>query len=107
MEKDEELISIFVAELNRRGLEPLFDQDVPTDLRTEELSDISEMFRWRIKPSVQNPWVSEMEFRLPIKFPDLFRTFIENYRFAEFEVGAILFFANTGNKVYRELSDAI
>ena len=51
----ETLIERFVATLNERGLEPLFDLDVPAELRTGQ-TDLG-MFEWKIRSAEPNPWV--------------------------------------------------
>ena len=73
------MIDEFVAELNRRGLKPLFVRDVPRELRIAELEDMPEIFEWTIRQSAPNAWVTELESRLPCKFPDLYRALIETY----------------------------
>jgi len=40
----------------------------------------------------------------PNRFPQLYLALISRYRFGEFEVGPIRFFANTGQNVFHELS---
>lgn len=99
------LIEQFVATLNHKGLEPLFARDVPSELRTEELTEVSEMYRWEIRPASDNAWVVPLESRLPYPFPTMYRSLISQFRFAEFEVGPVMFLANTGtNAVFNELS---
>ena len=98
------LIERFVAALNSKGLEPLFDRDVPQELRTKELADISDVFEWEIRPADANPWVAPLEELLPYPFPRLYRLLISRYRFAEFEVGPVMFLANTGADVFQEIS---
>lgn len=99
------LIERFVATLNERGLEPLFDLDVPAELRKGQ-TDIG-MFEWKIRSAEPNPWVAELEARLPFRLPSLYRELIAGYRFAEFEVGPVMFLANTGTPVHNELADVI
>jgi hypothetical protein len=99
------LIEQFVATLNHNGLEPLFARDVPCELRTEELTDVPDMYRWEIRPASDNAWVVPLESRLPYPFPTMYRSLISQFRFAEFEVGPVMFLANTGtNAVFNELS---
>ena len=108
MDNAAELINNFVAALNNRGLEPLFGDDVPLELRTEELAEIPDMFKWEIRPATDNPWVPPLEARLPSPFPPLYRFLITQFRFAEFEVGPVMFFANTGQaSVFHDLSRAL
>jgi hypothetical protein len=101
------LIQQFVRTLNERGLEPLFDREVPPELRGKQLSDISGMYEWRICSSEENPWVSPLEEKLPFRFPPLYHELISGYRFAEFEIGPIMFLANTGTAVFNELADVM
>jgi len=99
------LIEQFVATLNHNGLEPLFAKDVPCELRTEELTEVPDMYRWQIRPASDNAWVVPLESRLPYPFPTMYRSLISQFRFAEFEVGPVMFLANTGtNAVFNELS---
>jgi hypothetical protein len=103
----EGVISRLVDVLNSRGLEPLFEVDVPSELRTAELVEIPDMFAWRIQPSEKNEWVPALEALLPYPLPALYRALISGYRFAEFELGPVMFLANTGKDVYQELSRCI
>lgn len=108
MDSPAKLIRNFVAALNSRGLEPLFDRDVPKELRTKELADIPDMFEWEILPATDNPWVPPLEARLPSPFPSLYHFLITQFRFSEFEVGPVMFFANTGQQdVFHDLSRAL
>ena len=75
--------------LNTSGLEPKFPKDLPEDLR-EGQTDY-EAFHWQIRDSAQNPRVSKTLAKLPQKFPSVFRSLLERYRFAEFEVGPVMF----------------
>jgi hypothetical protein len=100
-----DLIDSFVKELNSDGLEPLFAKDVPQELRTRELPEIPDMFFWEIRPANDNSWVSTLEEMLPCPFPALYRGLITRFRFAEFEIGPIMFFANTGEQsVFHDLT---
>jgi len=101
------IIDKFVKTLNEKGLEPLFEDAVPSELRTKELADISGMFEWKIRSAEANPWVVALQQRLPSPFPPLYYELISRYRFAEFEFGPIMFLANTGTSVFNELSDVI
>jgi hypothetical protein len=58
-------------------------------------------------PSRAEPWVTELEEKLPFRLPSLYRELISKYRFAEFEVGPVMFLANTGTPVFNELADVI
>ena len=107
MDKAFDLIDQFVARLNDEGLEPLFDDAVPPDLRTKRVSDVSEIYGWQIRSAEFNSWAVELEQRLPFKLPTLYHDLIMRYRFAEFTVGPILFLANTGVAVFNELGRVI
>ena len=107
MDHDTELVFRFVTTLNRRGLEPLFDRDVPEELRVQEVATMPGMFEWEIRPADDNPWVPRLEARLPSRLPSIYRCFISRFRFAELEVGPITFFANTGQQtVFRDICRA-
>jgi hypothetical protein len=106
--RDEELIDRFVEVLNQRGFESLAQDHVTEELRTTGVPDETGWYEWKIRPAASNPWVAELEQRMvPHRFPELYLSLISRYRFAEFEIGPILFFANTGQRVWRELSDRI
>jgi len=97
-------IEQFVAVLNRSRLEPLFGKDVPQELRTKEMTDVPDMYEWEIRPATDNAWVAPLESRLPYPFPAIYRSLISQFRFAEFEVGSVMFLANTGrNDVFNDL----
>ncbi len=105
MDEAKTLIERFVATLNERGLEPLSDVEVPLELRTKEVND--GWAEWKICPGGPNSWVATLEAKLPLRLPSLYRELITNYRFAEFEVGPVMFLANTGAPVWHELTDVI
>ena len=108
MDGTAKLIRKFVTAMNSRGLEPLFDREVPEELRIKEVADISGMVEWGIRPASDNPWVSQLEARLPSQFPLAYRFLIMQFRFAEFEVGPVMFFANTGQEsVLNDISHAL
>src|SRR5690349_10995538 len=108
MDSSTELIQNFVRAMNARGLEPLFERDVPQELRVKPHPDFRGMFEWQIRAAVDNPWVSEIESRLQLPFPKAYRTLITHFRFCEFEVGPVMFFANTGaQSVSHDLSNAL
>jgi hypothetical protein len=107
----DQLIDRFVEVLNSRPLEPLPSSEVPNELRTDQLSDklqggersSADWVNWQIRPAASNPWVTALEQRIPYPFPKLHSSLITRYRFAEMEVGSIMFFANTGQDVFHEL----
>ena len=97
-------IEQFIAVLNRSRLEPLFGKDVPKELRTKELTYVPDMYEWEIRPATDNAWVAPLKSRLPYSFPAIYRSLISQFRFAEFEVGPVMFLANTGrNDVFNDL----
>jgi hypothetical protein len=106
--RDDELVDQFVEALNARGVEALDEERVPEELRTTNIPDDFGEYEWKIRPATPNPWIAGLEKRIaPHRFPKLFLSLISRYRFAEFEIGPILFFANTGQHVWRELSERI
>jgi len=105
---DNELIDCFVEVLNQLGFESLAEDYVTEELRTTDVPDDVGGYDWKIRPAASNPWVAGLEQRMaPHRFPALYLSLISRYRFAEFEIGPILFFANTGQSVWRELAGCI
>src|SRR6185312_10058120 len=93
------LIDRFLETLNARGLEPLTEDEVPDALRSGPPDQLG-WCDWKIRPAESNPWVAGLEKSvMPHHSPKLFLSLISPYRFAEFEVGPILFSANTGQAV--------
>jgi hypothetical protein len=64
-------------------------------------------FTWKIQASTSNPWVEELEQRLPRRYPLPFRVLISEFRFCDIEVGPIMLFANTGGTVFYELANRV
>lgn len=55
------------------------------------------MYEWTIRPADNNsPWVATLESQLPHPYPSLYRLLTSRFGFAEFEVGPLIFLANTG-----------
>jgi len=96
------LVDEFVRYLNQAGFQPRFPDDVPEELRTSEAS--YGMFHWGIRPASSNPWVDELANKLPRVFPAPYQSLIRRYRFCTFQVGPAMFFANTGQGLFNELS---
>jgi len=104
---DDSLIDRFVETLNARGLGTLPESEVPAELRTGPPDQFCSC-HWKIRPAEHNPWVAGLEESVaPHHFPRLFLSLISRYRFAEFEIGRIMFFANTGQPVFHELALSI
>src|SRR4051794_30214651 len=106
MDTNQRLVSRFVDTLNSRGFEPLFGNEVPEELRTNELPDAPDLYNWQIRPASDNPSVTSLQSLLPCPLPESFLLFISKYRFAEFEVGSVKFFGNTGSDNNHDLSRA-
>jgi len=104
--KHDELVDRFVEVLNARGVESLPDEEVPEELRISGNKN-SAGCAWRIRAAKLNPWVAELDKKLAEPFPVLYHSLIARYRFAEFEIGPVLFFANTGHGVFHELANCI
>lgn len=101
---DDALIDGFVETLNARGLEPLPESGVLAELRSGPPDQLG-WCHWKIRPAERNPWVAGLEQSvMPHRFPKLFLSLISRYRFAELQVGTIMFFANTGQPVSHELA---
>jgi hypothetical protein len=99
------LIDQFVTALNSTGLAPLPASEVPQELRLSD-PDSLDCCTWQIVATDWTPWITEFESRLPVPLPPSFRALVTRFRFAEFEIDPVLFFANTGEGVHHELSDA-
>lgn len=92
----------FVRYLNTTGFEPKFPDQVPWELRVSNAE--YGMVNWRIQPSSSNTWIETLAQQLPQRWPRPYCSLIERYRFCHFEVGPVMFFANTGQDVFYELS---
>ena len=102
-EHAEELVKRFVSFLNAQSFEAKSPDEIPAKLRGPAPPDMDSWFTWKILPSPANPWVPPLEEKLPRRFPDSFHTLISEYQFCDFEVGPVMFFANTGQLVFHEL----
>lgn len=80
---------------------------IPAAMRGPAHEVMSDWFTWKIMASTSNSWVVQLEEKLPRRYPGPFHSLISDYRFCEFEVGPILFFANTGEDVWYELSKRV
>ena len=98
----DELVDEFVRYLNGAGFEPKFLDEVPEELRT--LGAEYGMFHWQIRRATSNPWVETLVQQLPQRLPKPYRSLVDRYRFCNFEVGPLMFFANTGCELFYEWS---
>ena len=99
------LVDDFVRYANQAGFEWKFPDEVPQELRTSHEKD--GMFYWQIREAVSNPWVEGLAKQLPRTFPRPYRSLVERYRFCNFEVGPVMFFANSGQALFFELSGRV
>ena len=99
----DELVDQFVDYVNQAGFEPKFADEIPQELRTPEVDHDS--FNWTIRAAPSNPWIDNLVNRLPQALPAAHQSFVKRYRFCNFEVGPLMFFANTGQNIFYELSD--
>ena len=97
------LIDQFVAKLNANGFEPHPAREIPASLRTTASDVADDWYDWRIQPISNAPWIESLEQKLPTRLPSSFHYFVTHYRYANFEVGDISFFPNTGEDTYDEL----
>jgi hypothetical protein len=104
-ENADELVDAFVSYLNGAGFEPRFPDEVPEELRTSS-ADYG-TFKWQIRPATSNPWVKAVVEKLPQGWPKPFRSLVDRYRFCNFEVGPLMLFANSGNRLFYELADRV
>lgn len=105
--KTDQLVRSFVEFLNSKDFEPKFPDEIPPDLRGAAYDDVGDNFTWKIQSGAGNPWVETLESNLPRRYPKAFHELIFRYRFCDFEVGPIMFFANTGEQVFHELSSRV
>ena len=98
----EDLAESFVSFLNTQSFEAKNPDEIPVKLRGPASPDM-DRFTWKVLPSPANPWVQPLEEKLPRRFPEVFHALISEYQFCDFEVGPIMFFANTGEPVFHEL----
>ena len=101
----DELVDEFVRYLNKAGFEPKFPDQLPEELRTSNAD--YEMFNWQIRPASSNAWVENLAQQLPQRWPHPYRSLIERYRFSNFEVGPLMFFANSGQPLFYELTSKV
>ena len=103
----EKLAETFVTYLNQQSFEPKRAQEIPAELRGPTPKSMADWFTWKIAPSASNSWTAPLEQKLPRCYPPAFNVLISRYRFCEFEVGPIMFFANTGEHIFHELADHV
>jgi hypothetical protein len=103
----EELVREFVEYLNAQSFKPKAPDEIPVDLRGSASESMPEWFTWKILAGADNPWLAALEQKLPRRYPPAFYKLISRYRFCDFEVGPIMFFANTGDKVFYELAQRV
>jgi hypothetical protein len=101
----DQLVDEFVRYLNATGFEPRFGDEVPEDLRIESAGD--GMFAWQIQPASSTPWLDELDRRLSQKWPKSYRSLVRRYSFCNFEVGPVMFYANSGQELSYELSNKV
>jgi hypothetical protein len=100
---EEKLVDEFVEYVNSHDLETHSEVEIPEELRLGP-AEIDGYFNWKIKRISPNPWVQELAQKLPKRFPAPYLSLIERYRFCEFEIGSVMFLANTGQPLFQELS---
>lgn|SRR5271157_1950055 len=98
----DELVDKFVLCANEAGFEPKFPNEVPEELRTAEGEWGT--LHWRIRPAAPNPWIEHLTQQLPQAWPKPYLSLVQRYRFCNFTVGPVMFFANTGQDLFYELS---
>jgi hypothetical protein len=102
---EDDLVDAFVEYLNAAGFEPKPPDAIPEELRTSGAD--YDTFKWQIRSAAFNPWVEELEEKLPQRWPKPFRSLIQRYRFCNFEIGPLMPFANSGHQLFYELSDRV
>ena len=99
----DKLIDLFVEKINASTLELFFEEDVPAFLREGDPDEYG-LCKWKVRKKSFLDRVIELEKRLPVRFPDSYRSLISRYLFPAFEIGPIMLFANTGENTFWELS---
>ena len=94
------LVDKFVYYVNSTLLE---DDDAPEELCTGEVTDSG--FQWKITKFDSNSWFDAFISKQPRAFPVSFQYLMQRYRFLEFSVGKVEFYANTGQSRYWEFVD--
>ncbi|HEY4052503.1 MAG TPA: hypothetical protein VGL74_02100 [Terriglobales bacterium] len=100
----EQLVRSLVEFLNSHNFEPKPPDEISVELRGPASDLMPDWFTWKIQATVSNSWIETLEAKLPRRYPAAFHYLIAQSRFAAFEVGPIMFFANTGEPVFHELS---
>lgn len=103
--KTGEVIDTFVLYINQSGPEPKVPNEVPAELRKSD-ADYG-MVRWEIRAASPNPALNELLHKLPQPWPAAFRSLVDRYHFCNFEIGPLMFFANTGRDLFYELSQRV
>ena len=98
------VVQKFVDYLNTQNFEAKEPENIPVALRGPVFERIPEWFTWKIVPAADNCWISDLERKLPRRYPEPFHILISDYCFCDFQVGPIVFFANTGENVFYELA---
>jgi hypothetical protein len=103
------LVDAFVEKVNSQPREPMRFDEVPEFLREGMPEALRERIpvdwtSWRIVKSDNSASIDALQNRLGRRFPASFLYFISNYCFPAFESGPLMFFANTGQDNYWELS---
>jgi hypothetical protein len=110
------LVDKFVEYINTHEQEPEFAKDVPPFLRVGppldqwKLSDkytMDERYKWAIVPAENEQRITAIEQRIRRKYPPSFRSLLTLYSYPAFEAGRIMFFANTGERMFWEYSSQV
>jgi hypothetical protein len=96
------LIDAFVEKINSQPREMEALDEVPPCVREGAPDEL--WTRWRIVKSDNSASIADLENRLGRRFPPSFRHLVSNYCFPAFEFGPLMFFANTGQDTFWELS---
>jgi len=105
-------IDSFVERVNRSPREPKFAEELPVWLRREQEQDYGPgkgylAYDWQILETGHNEWIEALERNLPFPFAPSFRSLVRRYVYPDFTVGPLWLFANTGQPLYGEMSEAV
>lgn len=96
------LVRAFVERVNSQPREIVPLDEAPPHVREGVPDELGTS--WRIVTADNAASIADLERRLGRPFPPSFNHLISNYCFPAFEFGSVMFFANTGQDTYWELS---
>jgi len=96
------LVDLFVEKTNAGHREQMPLKDVPDYLRDGERDEY--FTGWKIIRRDNSEAIEKLAAQLPLRFPPSFHYFVSNYSFPAFQTESIVFYGNTGQNTFYELS---